>query len=137
MRANGFKQFAFIREDSPEEFEKKVNEKMEELRNGRPEIKTRLDGHTMMAEISYTKSVCIPESLADAYELQNIRFTCQDCPMFEPIKNRDGSPNLRVKYGDCKYSEYGRTYKDSRCCDTLYKLFRTGEVRLCLAESES
>ena len=112
MRGNDFKQFAFILEDSPEEFEKKVNEKMEELRYGRPEIKTRLDGHTMMAEISYTKSVRIPESLADAYELQNIRFTCQDCPMFKPIMNKDGSPNLRVKYGDCKYAEFGRRVND-------------------------
>ena len=43
---------------------------------------------------------------------------------------------MRVKYGDCPYSEYGRTYKNARACDMLYKKIRSGEVQLCLAESE-
>ena len=137
MRSESYKQYDFIREDAVEIFTDKVNKRMQELQYNSPEVEVMHEGRYMIAQIRYTQHVNIPEDLADIYEMQNVRFTCQDCPIFKPILNKDGTPDLRVKYGDCKYAEFGRTYKNSRCCDTLYKLFRTGEVRLCLAESES
>ena len=137
MKTESYKQYDFIREDSVEIFSEKVNKRMEQLKYSNAQIEIMHEGRYMIAQICYTKHVDIPEDLGDVYEMQNIRFTCQYCPIFRPILNRDGTPNQRVKYGDCKYAEFGRTYKDSRCCDTLYKLFRTGEVKLCLAESES
>ena len=82
------------------------------------------------------KQAEVPEYLGDVYEMQNVRFTCQDCPMFKPILNKDGTPNLRVKYGKCQYADFGRTYKDSRCCDMLYTLLRNGTVQLVVADLE-
>ena len=136
MRCESYQQFATIRSDSEEDFDRKLNEKMRQLRNNKPEVEFRDRGQILVAHIRYTEREYQPDDLGDEYEQQNIRFTCQDCPMFEPILNKDGSPNLKVKYGDCKYAQFGRTFKESRCCDTLYKLFRTGEVQLCLAKSE-
>ena len=136
MITDNFKQFAFIRSRSTKEFEVTVNRKMQELKHRKPEITFSESGDYMIARISYTESIMTPEDLADAYAMQNIKFTCQDCPMFKPIMNKDGTPNQRVRYGDCKYAKYGRTDKEARCCDTLYKLYRTGEVQLCLAKSE-
>ena len=136
MRNESYRQFATVRSDTTDRFDEELNKKMRDLQWKHPEVTFREDGRYMVAHISYIESTRIPEDLGDIYEMQNVRFTCQDCPMFKPILNRDGTPNMRVKYGDCKYAEFGRTYKESRCCDTLYKLFRTGEIRLCLAESE-
>lgn len=137
MRNESYKQFATIRANTTEKFDAELNQKMRDLKWKSPEVSFREEGAYMIAHISYTESTNIPEDLGDIYEMQNVRFTCQDCPMFQPIKNKNGSPNMRVKYGDCPYAEFGRTYKESRCCDTLYKLFRTGEIQLCLVEPES
>lgn len=136
MRTSNYRQFDIIRADNPESFTKKLNSRLYELRYNWPDVSFSEEGQFLIARISYVEHERVPEDLGDVYEMQNVKFTCQDCPMFKPILNKDGAPNMRVKYGDCKYSEYGRTYKNSRCCDMLYNLLRTGEVQLCLAEKE-
>ena len=136
MKVSSYKQFEVIREKSPEAFTEKLNKKMYELRHNFPEVKITEADCSLIAQISYVETERSAEDLADVYEMQNVRFTCQDCPMFKPILNKDGTPNLRVKYGKCQYAEYGRTYKDSRCCDMLYALLRNGTVQLVIADLE-
>ena len=137
MKSESYKQFATVRSDDTNTFDDELNRKMRDLRWNRPEVQFREQGQNLIAHISYYEREMIPEDLGDVYEMIDVSFKCEDCPMFKPIRNKDGSPNLRVKYGDCPYSEYGRTYKNARACDMLYKMLRSGEVRLCLAESES
>ena len=136
MRTSSYKQFDIIRSDDPEIFTEKLNEKMYELRKSWPDVTFSEEGKYLIARISYVQHDRVPEDLGDVYEMIDVSFKCEDCPMFEPIRNKDGSPNLRVKRGKCPFSEYGIVYKDSRACDMLYKKIRSGEVQLCLAESE-
>ena len=136
MRTSSYKQFATVRSKDTDAFDDELNRRMRELRWNRPEVEFREQGQDLIAHISYYERERVPEDLGDVYEMIDVSFKCEDCPMFEPIRNKDGSPNLRVKRGKCPFSEYGIVYKDSRACDMLYKKIRSGEVQLCLAESE-
>lgn len=136
MRTSSYKQFEIIRADSPEDFTDRLNRRLFDLRHNWPDVSFGEEGQYLIARISYMQHDRVPEDLGDAYEMQNVKFTCQDCPMFKPIRNKNGEPNLRVKYGNCPYAEYGRTYKESRCCDMLYSLLRTGKIYLCLADDD-
>lgn len=136
MRTSSFKQFDVIREEDPEVFTAKLNTRLRELRHNWPEVKISEGDRYILAQISYTEHDRVPEDLGDVYEMQNVKFTCQDCPIFEPIQNRDGSLNLRVKYGKCPYAEFGRTYKEARCCDMMYTLLRNGKIQLTMVELE-
>lgn len=136
MRTSSYKQFDIIRSNDPETFTEKVNAKMYELRQSWPEVTFSEEGEFLIARISYIRHDSVPEDLGDVYEMMDVSFKCEECPMFEQITNKDGSPNLRVKYGNCPYAEFHRTYKSTRAYDMLYKMLKSGEVRLCLAESE-
>lgn len=136
MRTNSYRQFEIIRDEKAEQFTAKLNERLYELRHSFPEVTFSEEGEQLIARISYLQHDRVPEDLGDVYEMQNVKFTCQDCPMFKPILNKDGTPNLRVKYGKCTYAEFGRTYKESRCCDMLYTLLRNGTVQLVMADLE-
>lgn len=137
MRHSSYKQFDIIRSDDPAIFTEQLNEKMYELRQSYPDVTFSEEGDYLIARISYIQHERVPEDLGDVYEMIDVKFKCEDCPFFEPILNKDGRPNLRVKYGNCPYAEFHRTYKETRACDLLYKMIRSGEVRLCLADSES
>ena len=136
MRRSSYKQFDIIRDDSDAIFTEKLNARMHELRNNWPEVTFSEEGKWLIARISYIKHDEAPEDLGDVYEMIDVRFRCEDCPMFEQIRNKNGTPNMRVKYGDCKFSEYGRTYKDSRACDLLYMMLRDGRIHLVKNDEE-
>ena len=80
----------------------------------------------------------ILEELSDEYEEVGIKLTCQACPMFQPVLKMDGTIDKRAKWGGCEYSPlgYGQTTKQSKACNRLYEMINSGEVKLCLAESE-
>lgn len=136
MRTSSYKQFAIIREDSTEAFQERLNEKMQELRHCWPDVTFSEEGPYMIARIVYLQHDHAPEDLGDAYELMDVSFRCEDCPEFRPIRNKDGTLNARVKYGDCPHSQYGRTYKNSRACDLLYMMLRDGRIHLVKNEEE-
>ena len=129
MRRESFQQYAIVAADSAQELTEQLNAKLIELKDKRPQV--TFEG--FIARISYTEFATIPESATDSLELKHgIEFTCQDCPYLEPILNKDGTPNLRVKHGNCKYAEYGRTLITGRACDELFNGIKRGEVQLCL-----
>ena len=128
-------QFAIIRERSASTFEEKLNNRLEELVDDNTEVTfSDVDGD-MVARIQYKKSVRVERPDVPMSET-GILFTCADCPYLEPVLNAKGEVNGRIKYGNCQFSEYGRSYKTSPACDVLYNMIRSGEVRLCLSESE-
>ena len=127
MKAQSIQQFAIVQNDSAAQFEEELNARMRDLSKNIPKV--TFDGLT--AYISYTEQVHIPETLADEYELQGVCFHCEDCPEFCSILKEDGTEDKRLKYGECQYSEYGRTYKDSPACDMLFKLIKSGRIGLC------
>ena len=127
MKAQSIQQFAIVQSDSAAQFEEELNARMRDLSKKCPKVK--FDGLT--AYISYVETVSIPESLADEYELNGARFHCEDCPEFQAILNKDGSVNRVIKYGECQFAEYRRTYKDSPACERLFELIKSGRIGLC------
>ena len=130
MKSESYQQFAIVAEDSAQKLTEKLNAVLFALRGKRPEV--TFDG--MTARVSYEETLETCEDLRDEYALQGVTFTCQDCPLFCPIRKSDGTEDRRVRWGDCPEKELGRTYRDARACEKLFRMIRSGEVRLCLAE---
>ena len=134
MRRESFQQFAIVAADSAQALTEELNEKLRELKDKHPQV--TFEG--LIARISYTEELKISEELSDEYEEVGINFTCQACPMFKPALKADGTIDKRAKWGGCEYSPlgYGQTTKQSKCCSRLFEMINSGEVKLCLAESE-
>ena len=129
MKCRSYQQFAIVAADSAQSLTEQLNAKLVELADKNPTV--TFEG--LIARIMYTERETAPEDLGEEYELQGVRLTCQDCPLFEPILKADGTVDGRIKYGDCPNTEYGRTYRDSRACAKLFQMMNSGEVRLCLS----
>lgn len=135
MKEERYQQFETVKAEAPELFTEDLNKATYNLRDKNPQVHfSEVD--PLCAYVSYTERYKAPESLEDEYELQGVRFTCEMCPMFSLIMKRDGTPDARLKYGDCPESEFGRTYKDSQACAKLYQMLRDGRVKLVRVEDE-
>lgn len=130
MRSESFQQFAIVASDSAQVLTEKLNAKLYELRHKNPTV--TFDG--LIARISYTETTEECEDLTDEYRLKGVNLSCQDCPLFQPIKKADGTEDKRIKWGDCEHAHMGRTLRDKGACDKLFQMINSGEVRLCLAE---
>lgn len=120
-------QFAIVRLDTASHGEDELNERIRHLVGKNPKV----EFYETMAVIRYTETNKIPETIADSAELEGFKFTCQDCPCFDPILKADGTEDNRLRYGECQYADMGRAYKDSAACDTLFKMIKNGRVGLC------
>lgn len=123
--------FAIVRETSAALFEERLNEKLFELREANPGIEFDSVGDSMVARIRYTETV---EKEEPRPSERGIRFTCGDCPMFEPERNSDGTVDRRKKWGGCPYALMERTFRDSEACDNLYIGIRNGDIGLKFKE---
>ena len=134
MRRESFQQFAIVAADSAQSLTEQLNAKLRELSSKRPQV--TFEG--LIARISYTEDATFFEELSDEYEEVGIKLSWQDCPMFEPVRKMDGTIDKRAKWGGCEYSPlgYGQTTKQSKACSRLFEMINSGEVKLCLAESE-
>ena len=83
MKRESFQQFAIVAADSAQTLTELLNVKLRELRGKNPTV--TFEG--MIARIQYTESEQVPESLAEEYEAQGVKLTCQDCPYFCPTVN--------------------------------------------------
>lgn len=135
MATERFKQFAIVRSDSAQSFENQLNARMYELREYNPEVLFSENGETLTATIEYVKKVETAPRMPDP-ERDGIVLSCSDCPYFEPTVKKDGTVDGRAKYGGCKFSEFGKTYRDSNACKLLYQMIGNGGIRLCLSDSE-
>ena len=135
MKQERYQQFLTVKAEAPELFTEDLNRAIYDLRGKNPVVHFS-ETDPLCAYVSYTERYQSPEALSDEYELQGVRFTCEMCPMFAPIMKKNGTPDARLKYGDCPESEFGRTYKDSQACGKLYQMLRDGRVRLIRAEDE-
>ena len=134
MRRECFQQYAIVAADSAQSLTVQLNSKLRELQDKHPQVTFEW----LIARISYTDNVYLMEELSDEYEAVGIKLSCQDCPMFQPVRKMDGTIDKRAKWGGCEYSPlvYGQTTKQSKACNRLYEMINSGEVKLCLAESE-
>ena len=134
MRRESYQQFAIVAADSAQALTEQLNAKLVELKDKRPQV--TFEG--LIARISYTEEASFIEDISDEYAAVGIKLKCQDCPIFKPVRKMDGTIDKRAKWGGCEYSPlgYGQTTKCSSACNRLFEMINSGEVRLCLAESE-
>ena len=133
MKHSVYQQFATIQEDSASLFDAKLNEKIYALRDRNPKV-TYSEQIPLYAHITYIVNEDEPETVAEASELSGVSFVCQQCPYFKPVLKDDGTPDKRVKWGDCEHAEFGRTWKMSSACEKLYELIKEGDVKLCFMD---
>lgn len=135
MKQERYQQFKTVRAEAPDLFTEDLNRVIYELRDKSPVVRFS-ETDPLCAYVSFTERFKSPESVSEEYELQGVRFTCEMCPLFSPIMKRDGTPDHRLKYGDCPESEFGRTYKDSAACDKLYQMLKAGRIKLVSTDNE-
>lgn len=129
MRRTSYQQYAIIQEETAELLTDKLNQKLKELKDLHPTVS--FEGLT--ARICYT--VTEEEGTAtDGAEDFKIKLKCMDCPMFDPIRKRDGTPDRRMTIGFCPLAEDGHTSTTARACKKLFRMINDKEVRLCLKE---
>ena len=122
------KQFVIVTGDTTEEFQVRLNEVADNLKDKEPEFV--FNSELTRAKVEYTET--FEENEPTAAE-SGITFKCVDCPYFEPELNRDGTVDMRKKFGGCKFALMNRTFKDSSACEVLYNAIKNGEVGLCIS----
>ena len=128
MKHDSYLQFIIVKDDDPEVLSDMLNEKLRELAGKSPEV--TFEG--MIARISYKQYITTPEDIQDEYAIKGVRLTCQDCPFFRPLLNKNGSINRTAKRGDCQFAEYGTTTRDMPACERLFYMLNRGEIKLTL-----
>ena len=129
MISRSYQQFAIVAADSAQVLTDALNAELYDLRDKNPTV--TFEG--LIARIQYTESERLPESLAEEYETQGVRLTCEDCPFFCPAIKADGTRDLRAKWGGCHLVEGGMAKKSSMACDKLFEMLNDGRVKLCLS----
>lgn len=134
MRSESYQQFAIVTGDTAQSLTEQLNAKLKELKYKHPTV--TFEG--MIARISYIEDAKICEDLSDEYEAVGVKLCCKDCPLFEPLLKSDGTIDKRAKWGKCDYSPfgYGQTSKTTSACPRLFEMMNSGEVKLCLADTE-
>lgn len=130
MRCDSYLQFRIVAAQTFTELTEKLNETLYELRQKDPEVE--FDGLT--ARIRYREYEYTPEDLREEYSLKGVDLHCQDCPFFEPLRNKNGSINRAAKRGDCIFAEYGFTSRDARACERFFKMLNNGDLRVVKGE---
>ena len=125
------KRYAIVRATSASSFETQLNETLDYLIEQNPTVTFSETGDYMIARIEYTAKVDVPE---EPISEKGVKFSCEDCPYFEPETKTDGSEDKRKKYGGCPFTKYNLTFKTSAACEVLYNAIENGEVSLCFTK---
>ena len=133
MRSSSYDQFAIVKEDSASLFEKQLNEEILRLKDLNPVVKFS-ESIPFYATIKYRVNEIVPESVAEASEVEGVSFVCAQCPYFKPPLKDNGEVDHRFKWGDCEHAELGRVLRGQSACDRLYGLIKEGSVKLCFME---
>lgn len=127
MRRMSYQQFAIVQGDSAQQLTERLNRKLYELRDKEPTV--TFEG--LIARISFMQTDDVPEPTENG---TGLKLKCRDCPMFEPIRKKDGTADRRTELGRCPYSKDGYAFRSSEACDRLYQMINEREVKLCLRE---
>ena len=127
MSSRSYQKFAIVQGDSAQSLTDQLNEQLYKLRDKHPVV--TFEG--MIARICYDETDYDPNPIE---EEAKIEIFCQDCPYFQPLLKADGTIDKRSRLGDCPYTKYKRTYRNSKPCEKLINDINSGEVKLCLAD---
>lgn len=122
-----YQKFAIVQADSAQSLTDQLNEQLFRLRDKHPVV--TFEG--MIARICYDETDYDPNPIEEGAKIE---IYCQDCPYFQPLLKADGTIDKRSRIGDCPYTKYKRTYRNSKPCEKLINDINSGEVKLCLAD---
>ena len=122
MQFIGRQQSRIIQAASAEEFQKKLNEALNEiaLKGAKADVHFNM-GLGFCAFVMFSESQKVAETLAEEYEIHDEEYHCEQCPMYKPSEDK------RVKYTTCKHG-CRRTHADRWACDWFYQALEEGEV---------
>ena len=129
MRRMSYQQFAIVQGDSAQHLTDLLNRKLYELRDKQPTV--TFEG--LIARISYKEETTAFEP-DDGQSGPVLNLKCKDCPMFEPVRTKDGRPDRRTSFGFCRYALEGQTVAGMRACNRLFEMINEREVKLCFKE---
>lgn len=110
-----------IKAETPEEFDRQVNEILSVEDDADLQIHQNIP---LLAYCTYTHYELIPETLSDKYELRGEAHNCKECPFC----NTEGALwNQKKAY--CETHER-TTYITSRCCEWFYEQLGKGALQL-------
>ena len=114
---------AAIRKQTAEAFEAAFNSKVREIADKKiiDKIIDISDGG-FSAVIVYETSEVYADSVADEFHAEGIFYLCKHCPYFEKPDDR------RVKWGTCRYSQFGKAHAEHSACEVLYKDIKAGRA---------
>ena len=135
MKNSYYEQYATVREDTAALFTAKLNEEIYRLRHYRPTVVIS-ESDPLCAYVKYNISESMPETVAEASEIEGVKFRCEQCPYFTPMLKHDETIDKRCKYGDCPHAEMGRTLKESPACELLYNLISDFNVKLIFNDED-
>lgn len=125
------KKFITITASDEREFDAKVNETIKKYKiDSIGDIEIEHGRNDFRAYIMATRTVMVPETVAERLNELGEHLHCKDCPQFSPQKNMDGSEDRRAKHGECVLRGIS-TRCDSEACEFRYKQF-VKEKDICL-----
>ena len=128
MKSISYPQFRIVESDSAKDLTEELNRIVKDLKDKNPQV--TFDG-SLTARITYTVTEnSIPEDLSDEYRIQGVKLYCNQCPLFERVLKRDGTPDYRKNFGTCPFQ--GVVHKDECACEKLFEMMNSGAVKLCL-----
>lgn len=133
MKRSSYEQFAIVSADSAPLFNQQLNEEIRRLKDNSPVVHFS-ESIPFYAQIKYIVNEETPETIAEASEMEGVRFVCAQCPYFKAPLKDDGTEDKRCKYGDCEHAELGRTFKKTAACEKLYELIAEGGIKICFTD---
>ena len=130
MRVVTFQQFAIVQGNTAEQLTNRLNEKLYELREKDPSV--TFEGLT--ARVSYYVTETEEDTPEAVSRRTGLNLKCKDCPFFEPLRKKDGTPDRRTTFGLCRFAAEGQTIASSKACTRLFDMINEREVKLCLTE---
>ena len=116
MRQNTYTQVMAIVGENPMDAAEKFNQAMRDLKDF-SNLSYEREGNTFL--IYYTISEQLPESIAEAYEMDGTNSVCAECKHCRRDVTRFGIVDQRKKWGRCVYHDKP-VLISSPACDEFY-----------------
>lgn len=124
------KQYRIIDGRDGPDLTEKLNAALRELDDKNP----RVTFEGMIARIEYEEREELPSIEGGK---KSLRLTCQDCPLFEPLRRQDGQEDRRAKSGRCPLSKFmGMTVKTSPVCEAFIDMIENGSFMIVKAKND-
>ena len=125
MKRVTYSQIRVVEGDDAKTFQDEFNKAQTELKSMKPET-IKLDLDAWVAVIQFTVETEEPENARERFESQGVRFTCENCPRFQPMRNNDGSVKRTAVKGSCFKEAFLR--RDTVACDFFYAEVENGAI---------